>query len=268
MRASTALVFLLAAPSFAIRTPSADEVASLNSNTANAYAQQNDLATFETKLQEQVGSNAVGWEDLLSKKNGKALSAARLRAGSAWSTLMEETMVTYGLLPLTPSPTGGPGIPMYPDAVMQGGDFKGTNRPWRIVFKEPEEGSVLGENGKPLYGPAFEEFLETHSGMTSPDGTTIIWGKKFDGKPFKLAQTIYHELVHYELFADRKWVEAKTGPEREIEAHARSRAALAQFGLDPKTLKDEQNLEDGNIAYYSAKNSTQRGARERRTRLD
>lgn len=263
-----AIVILLSSPALAIRAPSADEVESLKSNTDGAYREGNLLADLEKSLQQAVRTDSADWESLLSLEQARQLSAARLRASSAWTTLFEETIIAYGLLPLEPSPAGGPDIPRYPNELMQGGPFKDTRRPWRIVFTEPEEGSVLGRDGKPLLGPAFDKFLETHSGKTSPDGTTIIWGRTFKGRPFKLAQVIYHELSHYEMFADPTWVDSKTGPEREIDAHMRSKAALAGFGLDPQTLKDEQNLEDGNIAFYFAEKSTEKSATERRTRLD
>lgn len=268
MKSVVALLLLSPSLCWAVRTPSRDEVASLSSNTANAYSVQKTLVDLEVRLRAMTGSNNPGWEDLLPLERLRELSAARMKAGSAWSTLMEETIVAYGLLPIDPSPVGGSGIPRYPDEVIQGGDFKGTRRAWRIVYKQPEEGTIKGPDGKPLTGHDFEKFLERFSGLTSPDGTTIVWGDKFEGHPHRFAQVIRHELAHYELLTDKNWAEGKTNAEREVEAHSRSKAALKQFGLDPKTLAEAENYEDGNIAFYSAQVSTQRGARERRTWMD
>jgi hypothetical protein len=268
MKSALALLLLLPSLGWAIRTPSRDEIESLRSNTSNAYAQKTILTEIEGKLQAMAGSKDPGWENLLPRAKFKELSAARMRAGSAWSTLMEETIVAYGLLPIDPSPVGGSGIPRYPNEVIQGGDFTGTRRTWQVVYKQPEEGSIKGEDGKPLLGQAFKTFLTRYSGMTSPDGTTIVWGEKFKEDPYRFAQVLRHELAHYELLTDKDWAEGKTDAEREVESHSRSKAALKQFGLDPKTLTDAENLEDGNIAFYSAQVSTGKGASERRTWVD
>ena len=173
------LPLLLATHAFAIRAPSADEIASLSSNTAGAYAEKNNLVALEERLQKIADSKAPDWESKLSKQDMKELSAARLRASASMSTLLEQTLIAFELVPIQRSPVGGPGIPQMPNDIMQGGEFKNTRREWRIMFAEPKEGDIKDEHGKALRGEDFQRFLERHSGMTGPDGTSIVWGNKF-----------------------------------------------------------------------------------------
>jgi len=259
------LSVLLASPGFAYRAPTKDEVTSLKSNTVSAYADQSDLERFEKRLRNEVGSNAADWESKLTRAQALQLSAARLRAAAAMSTLLEETVVAYELVPVKPSPVGGTGIPQYPNEVMQlgVGDDKGMRREWRVLFAQPVEGTVKDKDGKVLRGRAFEQFLETHDGMTGPDGMTIVWGQKFFKNPHRLPIVLRHELAHYEQFADPKVAET-TWAEREVTAYQRSQEFVKHMGLDPATRRLEEAREWAGFVKHSADVSTEKNARERR----
>ena len=257
------IVMFLASPALAVRTPNADEVASLSSNTASAYSDRDDLKSIEAELQGRVGSKGSDWEAKLTRDQTLKLSAARLRTAASMATLLEETLVAYELIPVKPSPLGGTGIPEYPNEVMQMGDSKGMRREWRVLFAEPLEGMVKDKDGKVLRGDDFKEFLLKTNGMTGPDGTTLVWGQNFLKNPHRLPIVLRHELAHYELFADPK-VEDTTWAEREATAYRRSKAFVKHMGLDPQTRTDEEALEEGGVVKYSGQASTEKSKREQR----
>lgn len=257
------LTLLLTSPALAVRTPTADEIASLNSNTVTAYSERSNVKLIENRLQDEIGSKAADWETKLSREQMLKLSAARLRASASWADLIEQNLVTYGLVTVRPSPVGGPGIPQYPDEEMQMGESKGMRRPWKVQFAQPVEGTVKGEDGKVLRVKDFERFLEITNGMTSPDGTTIVWGERFLKDPHRLAIVLRHELAHYEQFADPK-VEETTWAEREVKAYRRSKAFIKHMGLPPEVQKYEEALEEGGVVKFSSQVSTEKSKREQR----
>lgn len=263
---SLALLFgLFSTQASAFRTPSREEAASLKANTVGAYAEQEKLKVLEETLRQVAGFSDTDWESRLTKQQSIALSAARLRAASSMSTLLEETIIAYELVPVKPSPVGGTGIPQYPNEVMQlgVGDDKGMRREWRVLFAQPVEGTVKDKDGKVLLGDEFKEFLETHNGMTGPDGMTIVWGQRFLKDPHKLPIVLRHELAHYEIFADPN-VGETTWAQREVTAHRRSKAFIKHMGLPPAVRKYEEALQEGNIVDYEGQVSTEKSARERR----
>ncbi|TPW18151.1 MAG: hypothetical protein FD129_88 [bacterium] len=262
----TAVVLALAffvTPSHAFRTPSADEAKALWADTSNAYADQHYLEAVEEKLQKAAKDNSPNWERKLSQPQQRELAAARLRASASWSDVIEKNLVAYGLIKTRPSPVGGPGIPEYPDEVMHMGETKEMRRQWKVQFAQPVEGTVKGEDGKVLRGDEFREFLIITNGMTSPDGTTIVWGERYLKDPHRLAIVLRHELAHYEQFADPK-VEETTWAEREIESYKRSKSFIKHMGLPPKVREYEEALEEGGVVKYSSKASTEKSKREQR----
>lgn len=263
MTAVVLLLSFLAAPAHSFRTPSADEVNALNSDTLNAYADKQNLEDIEQRLQKAAKDDSPNWERKLSQPQQRELAAARLRASASWADVIEKNLVAYGLIKTRPSPVGGPGIPQYPEEEMQLGESKGMRRQWKVQFAQPVEGTVKGKDGKVLRGDDFKKFLEETNGMTSPDGTTIVWGERYLKDPHRLAIVLRHELAHYEQFADPK-VEETTWAEREVKAYRRSKSFIKHMGLPPNVQKAEEALEEGGVVNYSGQVSTEKSKREKR----
>lgn len=148
---------------------------------------------------------------------------------------------------------------------MQSGEAKGKKRTWAVSFGAPPEGSVTDHNGKTLRGDEYRAFLNKYNGMTSPDGTTVVWGQKFAEHPADLALVLYHELAHYELYAKREWMEKATSGDREVEAYTRSKSIIDQLGFPPEIARRELALQENLILVFSAEAISEKRQLDHRT---
>ncbi|MBI5594684.1 MAG: hypothetical protein HY928_01195 [Elusimicrobia bacterium] len=197
------------------------------------------------------------WEALLTPDQRRQLERARFRFGTASIAAIEKNLVAFGILSVDSD-----GNASYPEIQMQGWEFKGQRLPWTVAFRQPKEGEVT-YHGKVLRGQEFRDFIDEHDGMTSPDGTTLVWGPGFWENPLRLPEVLYHELIHYQLFADKTWAE------REEEAYKRTKDIAANLGLPPKEQKAVEERIEGIAVKYGIAVSLEKNQHEReRTWLD
>lgn len=241
------------------------EVLAASEAVVDMFSRAEELRKLEETLILASGATKEDpeWEAQLTPSQRKDLAKARFLYDVASVSAFEKNLVTFGVLGEDSN-----GNTIYPEMKMQGGEFKGKLRPWTVAFREPKEGEIIFE-GKALRGQDFRDFLDQHDGMTSPDGTTIVWGKGFWKNPLRFPQVLYHELCHYQIFSEKTWTEEKTWAEREEEAYKRTRDIAANLGLTPSgQLALEKEIDAMALGFGSQVSLEKSQLEQQRTWLD